>query len=1362
MRKALIALLIACLTACALVTPVAAAGREQPTVVSTRIDCFFDAARPGDTVKVFVKATRPGGIKQMRGHFNRSPYLREGGKGEMMTGLEFLPTGEPDEFCATFTVPATIDGHPDKPLPDGGYRGVISGGVDGNGNGYGHPHVVISTLRYAGAEGPAWKARLDGERFVHDGKGSQLTLRMGRRRGTSPVKYHLDVLDYFGAVCGDSLTGEIDFKPGERKSLTFTTPARQGARQYRLKLNLTEVDDSGATLAQQTIEKRLIADLVTGPRRELHLDDSPNWEHIPAKELADTPPQGKWQKGRSFPVYGRDRFNKPFSRFGEGTAALWVRTTFRAPDWLVGRRYEIYFGEIGFACDVYVNGKHVGEHTGPYYPFSIDMTDVFKPGLDNVIALRVRDTTEAHSKAGELFADPVLAQVAPHAPAAASRMSGRLLWPMHTRDLRFGVIGPVRVRAFPDVYIDDVFVMPSVRDKQLKCRITIRNSSSKDAAFVLAGRVLDGDRSVLECEGRRLTLDAGQVVTVDVIQPWENPKLWWPHDPFLYKLRMTVGSDDGTIMDRCDTRFGFREICVDGRDFRLNGKRLKARMQVVGFSPRMTHDQAKDDLDKWMADLRKRGQYGPIIARLHLFLASYETLDIADELGILAEVGGPLRSVRSDWTSPQMWDNYKKMLTDWVMRDRNHPSVAFWDVENETLVCTNTMPTLYDSNRKRLLELGEHVRKLDPTRPILFEGDSDVDGSWNTINLHYPRYWYVHPDLPNSAFWLKYGQANMKLDMCYPHALTWNTPKPIFLGEDGMYIEAYPPHDLSSLGGDNVYQLIDAKGPWGGASIDDQGHAMYVEGYRDSEVSVTSTTLGGTGGPACDRAHLPVRSFVRQRSSRFYSGKTIKRDINLHHDLLVDADVTFAWSLEQGDETLQQGETSFQMTSGDLERFAVELKMPTVDKPTSLAFVTSVTRAGKRAFTETHDYTVYPAYNLRLPEGVRLGIFDRARKTSLAFRQQGIPFVEFGTIEPGTVDDLKQLNCLLIGEGGLDQARLPRLRPALDPYLQAGGVIICLRQESDLEWICSAKPLPLDLRRTTTISWPRSPDHPILKGITNDMLRYWNEDNIVSTADFLKAPRTGWRPIVDSGGLQGLRWASIVEMPVGRGAIVFCQMHLINKIEGEPATMRLLENLVAYAATRKPTEPAGIRTIAVKDSPMVKRLKSLGIELNDDADAEVVVVDAGVNTDEQLTTSLAQQLVKGRTVLLHGLTPENLGAWDKLLPTDVELKKVDKLHAVRVAQHPLLAGISATDLWWGQYHIWGFTPEGAVQIAYAASVRGEATELVGEGGLIAIPVGTGRLLIDQLLWEKQDVHQERSGQYISLLLHNLARRHALR
>ena len=461
---------------------------------------------------------------------------------------------------------------------------------------------------------------------------------------------------------------------------------------------------------------------------------------------------------------------------------------------------------------------------------------------------------------------------------------------------------------------------------------------------------------------------------------------------------------------------------------------------------------------------------------------------------------------------------------------------------------------------------------------------------------------------------------------------------------------------------------------------------------------------------------------------------------------------------------LRSGKRSYRMEAGDLKRLVVNLWMPTVAEPTPLAFTTRVIRSGVEVFKETHDYTVYPPLKLEAPKDLRLGIFDRTRKTPRFFKQQGVPFVEYSTVESvggwDVMHDLKHLNCLLIGEGGFDAARLPRLRPAIDPYLEAGGVIICLRQDWGFKWLSAAKPLPRDALRQTTISWRRSPGHPILAGITDEMLRWWYGDNIVSNGDFIKEARPGWHAIVDSAGLlEGLNWASVVEMPVGKGAIVFCQMNLMSKLTDEPAALQMLQNLLAYAATRKPSEPGKIRALGPDDSKALARLRSLGVELSDNPNAHVIVVDADAEVDEAATTGLTAALAEGRTVLLHGLTPENLDRWKPLTPADLALTestKGENEHAVSAGEHPLLAGISATDLWWGRYGIWGFAPEGGVEIAHAVKAGAPAREVVRDGGLLEVPVGSGRLLIDQLLWESTDVHQQRSAQYILLLLQNLA------
>src|SRR5262245_32106533 len=48
------------------------------------------------------------------------------------------------------------------------------------------------------------------------------------------------------------------------------------------------------------------------------------------------------------------------------TERLWYRRTFKTPDLKDGRRLLLHFGAVDWKCEVSVNGKKVGEHTGGY------------------------------------------------------------------------------------------------------------------------------------------------------------------------------------------------------------------------------------------------------------------------------------------------------------------------------------------------------------------------------------------------------------------------------------------------------------------------------------------------------------------------------------------------------------------------------------------------------------------------------------------------------------------------------------------------------------------------------------------------------------------------------------------------------------------------------------------------------------------------------------------------------------------------------------------------------------------------------------------------------------------------------------
>ena len=64
------------------------------------------------------------------------------------------------------------------------------------------------------------------------------------------------------------------------------------------------------------------------------------------------------------------------------------------------------FGAVDWSADVYINGIFVGNHTGGYAPFSLDITSALKKGEQRIV-VRVWDPTDSvHNPVGKQRLNP--------------------------------------------------------------------------------------------------------------------------------------------------------------------------------------------------------------------------------------------------------------------------------------------------------------------------------------------------------------------------------------------------------------------------------------------------------------------------------------------------------------------------------------------------------------------------------------------------------------------------------------------------------------------------------------------------------------------------------------------------------------------------------------------------------------------------------------------------------------------------------------------------------------------------------------------------------------------------------------------
>jgi hypothetical protein len=392
------------------------------------------------------------------------------------------------------------------------------------------------------------------------------------------------------------------------------------------------------------------------------------------------------------------------------TRSGWYREYFELPGQLTGHEFELVFDAIAKVSDVWVNGVHVGSHTGMFGELQCDITKAVKPGT-NVLAVRCLALPSALEHGSQSV----------KGVAVTVEVSDAMLnsLPHHIFPNEVGGIWqPVKLLVTSPVAVSGVYIRPALDGASVDVRIANHLPASQPAR--LSYRILSAaDNSVLysgsQAGGIALPANTGKTVTVTT--PRLQPRLWSPSEPNLYRLELTL-STSGTVRDVYCERFGFRTFTVAGNRLLLNGRPYWLRGAdhfPVGIRPndpavarrflRIAHD----------GNVRiTRTTGGPLT----------ETwADAADEIGMGISFEGIWPWLMLHGPPPQkaLLDSWKADFTDLVLKYRNHPSILIWTINNEMSFGYQDQNNLPELAQKWAIvtDMIRTVRKLDPTRPII-------------------------------------------------------------------------------------------------------------------------------------------------------------------------------------------------------------------------------------------------------------------------------------------------------------------------------------------------------------------------------------------------------------------------------------------------------------------------------------------------------------------------------------------------------------------------------------------------------------------------------------------------------------------
>ena len=372
--------------------------------------------------------------------------------------------------------------------------------------------------------------------------------------------------------------------------------------------------------------------------------------------------------------------------------ACYVRS-FRLPESMKGKRLFVSFLGAESCIAVWLNGHYIGFSSDSFTPHEFELTEALRDG-ENKLACRV------------------------YRWCAGS-------WLEDQDFLRFsGLYRDVELYAIPAAHIRDLQITAEPDKSMARGVLEWKADVTAPAGTELVIR-LKRDGETLAENRENVTGDTAVSGKMEI----DHPRLWSAENPYLYDLEAELAGPDGAC-EYVRERVGFRKIEIRDSVIRINGVRVvfkgTNRHDFCGETGRaVTEEKIRRDLI-----LMKRNNINAV--RTSHYPNSGALYRLCDELGLYVIDENNMEShgmwdmwwngrIGKDEMFPGNRKEWEPLLLDrirsMVGRDRNHPSVVIWSCGNESLT------------GQVILAMSRELHRLDPTRPVHYEGDHQVDNA---------------------------------------------------------------------------------------------------------------------------------------------------------------------------------------------------------------------------------------------------------------------------------------------------------------------------------------------------------------------------------------------------------------------------------------------------------------------------------------------------------------------------------------------------------------------------------------------------------------------------------------------------------
>ena len=396
------------------------------------------------------------------------------------------------------------------------------------------------------------------------------------------------------------------------------------------------------------------------------------------------------------------------------------RRTFTLPAGWDSKNVFLHFDGLYSAAFVWVNGEYVGYTQGGNNDHEFDLSAYVRTGENNICVQVFRWSDASYLEGQDMF-----------------HMSG-----MH-RD--------VYLYATPKAFVRDHYITAALNSTfdggSMNVALEFDNRDDANVTKIVEVELVAPDGNVVATKSATVELAAGvkelkRNVAFDALSSLLS---WTSETPNLYTVVVRQKDADGNEEMVFSTKYGFRTIEIKNGVVLINGQRVYFK----GVNTQDTHPLYGRTMD--IATMLKdtelmkqanvnlvRASHYPRAAKMYAIF-DYYGLYVMDEADVECHKSWSDKKDNSISNDPSWQAQYVDRTVRMVIRDRNHPSVVFWSLGNESGIGVN-----FDATYST-------TKALD-SRPVHYEGYSNVNSAKNTDmdSKMYPNLSYTRNHCDNS------------------------------------------------------------------------------------------------------------------------------------------------------------------------------------------------------------------------------------------------------------------------------------------------------------------------------------------------------------------------------------------------------------------------------------------------------------------------------------------------------------------------------------------------------------------------------------------------------------------------------------